>query len=374
MKQEPYNNFWQKIHKSARSKNFPLRVMFELTYRCNFFCRHCYVPFSYRKNTKKRELGTKGVFSILDQLRDAGCFYLGFTGGEPFTRGDFRDILWYAKKCGFEIIIYTNGSLIDKQMALELARLAPNKIDITIPAMSKEAFKRICGVSGYRDKVFKAVALLHKNGVNLGFKTCILKYNESEIDKIRDFADSLDAFHRLDGMLSRRLNGSKEPYKYRGGIIRKNLKDSNQKFKYSKMINRNLKDCNSEITDYHKSNGDLFKCGVGISQAAITPFGELKMCLMIDYPKYKILDTSLREAWPELRDLVSSIKPDNNYHCNSCGLRVYCEWCPAKAWLKDKNFTTCDSESKRWASLRALLKEGRHKNNINTYAKTYAAG
>jgi len=33
---------------------------------------------------------------------------------------------------------------------------------------------------------------------------------------------------------------------------------------------------------------------VGVGQAAITPFGELKMCVMIDYPKYKILDTQIR--------------------------------------------------------------------------------
>ena len=36
-----------------------------------------------------------------------------------------------------------------------------DKVDITIPAMSKDAFERISGVSGSRDKVFRAIDLLH---------------------------------------------------------------------------------------------------------------------------------------------------------------------------------------------------------------------
>ncbi len=317
IKTQSYNNFWQRIHKSAKDKNFPLRVMFELTYHCNFYCRHCYVPQDYRK--RKGELETKEVFSILDQLKDIGCFYLGFTGGEPFIREDIIDILWYAKRKGFEIIIYTNGSLIDEKIADKLATLRPNKADITIPAMSKTAFERISGVPGSRDKVFRGIELLYKNGVNLGFKTCALKENESEIEDIRKFAESLGALHRLDDMLSPRLDGSKEPYKYRGILLNVNRRKSNA----------NLRKCTThENIRVHlrliSENSHLFKCGVGQTQAAITPFGELKMCLMIDYPKYKILNTedrrqkaedrskkaNLKDAWERLKELVASIKPD----------------------------------------------------------------
>ena len=291
MKNQSYNTFWQGIHKSAKDKGFPLRVMFELTYRCNFFCRHCYVPLSYREKSERGELKTKDIFSILDQLKDIGCFYLGFTGGEPFIRQDIMDILGYAKRLGFEIIIYTNGSLIDKKIADELAYLAPNKVDITIPAMNENAFERISGVSGSRDKVFEAIDLLYKRGVKLGFKSCVLKENETQIRQIQDFADSLDALHRLDDMLSPRLDGSKEPYKYRG-----KLKDSSDvsDFRSKVTVRDNLEECdliNLNNTTNSTDTTDLFKCGVGRTQAAITPFGELKMCVMIDYPKYKILDT-----------------------------------------------------------------------------------
>ncbi|MFH1201781.1 MAG: radical SAM protein [Candidatus Omnitrophota bacterium] len=361
MKTQSYSNFWQEIHNSAKTEGFPLRVMFELTYKCNFSCKHCYVPENYRK---KRELKTREVFLILEQLKELGCFYLGFTGGEPFTRKDILEILLYAKRCGFQVIIYTNGSLLDKKIVDALARLRTNKVDITIPAMSKSAFERISGVANSRDKVFRAIDLLYKKGVNLGFKTCVLKENENEIKDIRDFTRSLGALHRLDTMLSRRLNGSSEPYKYRGRL-KENLDAGCQILDTSK-VNLKEHERESNIENRTSKIKDLFRCGVGVSQAAITPQGELKMCLMIDYPKYKILNShfvprlsslvhrkeGLKEAWEELKSLVSTIKPDKNYQCYKCELKAYCKWCPGRGWLHQRNFTACDPDYRTWAESR----------------------
>lgn len=350
MKTQSYNNFWQQIHASAKHRGIPLRVMFELTYRCNFKCRHCYVPESYKNHG---ELGTKEVFSVLEQLKEAGCFYLGFTGGEPFLRKDIFEILWHAKKCGFEIIIYTNGSLIDDNIAMELGRLRPNKVDITIPGMSKEAFEGVTGITGSRDKVFNAIDLLHKNRVELGFKTCLLKENENEIEEIEKFSASLGALHRLDNMLLPRLDGDRDPYLYRGRL---RLPEAAREYEDPVPQEEIYPEASK---GQPKGAEELFKCGVGRSQVAITPLGELKMCLMIDYPRYKILNSDegtvkaegrgLNSAWERLKDLVTSINPDENYKCNTCELRPYCKWCPAKSWLMNRTFTSCDLESRHRA-------------------------
>jgi len=327
--------FWQRIHKSAKINNLPLRVMFELTYKCNFKCKHCYVPYSYRKY---KDIKTKEAFSIIDQLADIGCFYLGFTGGEPFARKDLMDILWYARKKGFEVIIYTNGLLIDKSKAKELAKIRLNKIDITIPAMSERPFEKITGVKGSHKKVFNAIELLRKNNVPLGFKTCVLKENEKEIGDIQRFAQSLGALHRLDDTLSPRLDGSREPYEYVGNL--KNIC-------HSEPLRSKGEESKREILRFAQDDTStpLFKCGVGAAQAAITSQGELKPCLMIDEPRFKIHDNGLKDAWVKLKEFISSIGPDKNYKCDICNLQGYCKWCPAKSWLYNKTFTSCDPES-----------------------------
>jgi len=339
MKTQNYGLFWKKIHHAAKDKGFPVRVMFELTYRCNFNCPHCYVPHPYRKRS---ELKTKEIFLILDQLADIGCFYLGFTGGEPFMRRDIMQILKYAKKKGFEIIIYSNGSLINKKIAAELGKIGLNKIDITIPGMSRRVFESVTKLPGSRDKVFRAIGLLRQNNVPLGFKTCVLKGNSAEIKEIEGFARSLGALHRLDNMLSARLDGSKEPYKFRGilSVVRS-----------SELIVHSQDRKNDTLEDDCKvgQEGELFKCGVGKSQATVTPQGELKMCLMIDLPRYKIIGSSLEDAWRKLRRFVAGIKIDKNYLCDKCSLKAYCKWCPARGWLEAGSFTACDPQSRQWA-------------------------
>lgn len=360
MKSQSYDSFWQKIHQAAKDNGFPLRVMFELTYQCNFYCPHCYVPLSYRKYKEQK---TKEVFSILEQLVDMGCFYLGFTGGEPFMRKDILKILGYARKKGFEVIIYTNGSFINEKMADRLACLQLNKIDITIPGMNKNTFERISGVKGSRDKVFKAIELLHKKGVNLGFKSCVLKENESEIKEIQDFAASLGALHRLDDMLSCRLDGSDEPYKYRGSVWenRKQTTEDRERIDFAE-CKLEMESQEPTTNDHISVTGSLFKCGVGESQVAITPQGELKPCLMIDRPRFNILESSLKDAWQRLKDFIVSINPDENYQCPICTLKPYCKWCPAKGWLYNRCFTSCEPESRQRAGFVSKMVERENRN------------
>jgi len=344
---------------AARKKRFPLRVLFELTYRCNFKCGYCYVPESY-KRMYKDELTTREVFSILDQLAEIGCLYLGFTGGEPFLREDFFDILTYAKKKGFQIIIHTNGSCIDEEKADLLMRLALNKVDIALQAMSEISFERISGVPGSCERVFRAIELLGKRGINLSFKTCVLKENTGEIAAIRNFVRRLSAVHRLDDLLSPRLDGSRRPYQHRGMMrhqeIMRLLSDRYKRSACVQARRPGKQQGYPEEAAQLPSPRQLFRCGAGISQAVITPAGELKLCLMIDYPKYKILDSSLREAWDGCVKIIDSVVLDGTFACVRCSLRDYCKWCPGRGWLHARDFTACDPECrKRARSLRGFL-------------------
>ncbi len=328
----------------AKKRRFPLRVMFELTYRCNFKCRHCYIPEGYKKKVTG-ELKRSEIFSVLDQLSDIGCFYLGFTGGEPFIRKDILDILWYARKKGFQIIIYTNGSLINENIAQELKRINPNKIDITIPAWSQGVFETISGVSGSRKKVFQTIGLLQKNGVKIGLKTCVLKENAPEIKDISNFTHSVGVRYRLDDTLFPCLDGSLRPYEY-----------GNWLFNIENFSTCTLSFPKTESAIQYPIPDNIFKCGAGLRQAAITPSGELKACLMIDRPRFRILDRgvtksedSLTGAWQRLKRFFSGIKPDDHYQCYKCKLYDHCKWCPARSWLYNKSFTSCEPVSRQKA-------------------------
>src|SRR5512136_2462306 len=101
-------------------ENIPLSVQFELTYRCNLACSHCYVV-----NRGEKELSFNEITDVLDQLAEANCFFLTLTGGDVFMRDDTLNIVRYARSKGFVTKIFTNGNLITENVAHELGKLLP---------------------------------------------------------------------------------------------------------------------------------------------------------------------------------------------------------------------------------------------------------
>jgi len=71
---------FEQLREQAVQKQIPLVVHFDLTYRCNLHCVHCYLT----GGEKQSECTTEEVKNILKQLADAGALYLTFSGGEIF--------------------------------------------------------------------------------------------------------------------------------------------------------------------------------------------------------------------------------------------------------------------------------------------------
>ena len=100
--------------KSARLR-IPLSGTLDLTHRCNLRCVHCYVGDSHHVE-RSAEMDTGKIFSLLDEICEAGCLYLLITGGDPLLRGDFPAIYRYARSKGLLITVFTNGTLISDEV------------------------------------------------------------------------------------------------------------------------------------------------------------------------------------------------------------------------------------------------------------------
>ena len=68
----------------ALKLNIPLSVQLDLTYRCNERCIHCYLD-----HDDHGEMTTAEIKDLLDQMADAGVFYLTISGGEIMMRTRF---------------------------------------------------------------------------------------------------------------------------------------------------------------------------------------------------------------------------------------------------------------------------------------------
>lgn len=354
MKHLRYNDFSSKMHKLARKNRTPIRAMFELTYKCNHRCIHCYNTDEQKKAFKK-ELTTRQVFKILDELKKIGCFYLGLTGGEIFIRPDIMKIIRYARQLGFEVILLTNGSLINEKIADELATLGLNKVDITAHAMDQKIFDKITRVKGSGKKVFRAIEMLHQRNVPLGLKSCGMEFNKKEIIKVSNFARSLKTIYRFDGELVPRNDGAKTPLNY--SISFQDVHDLRRQC-YPEMFEKFDNKGRPRKTSKSRRNlKRIFNCGAGYTDLTINPYGEAKLCIEIDYLKCDILKHGLKKCWRKIKDAVDDLKPPKNWQCKKCEFVNYCSWCPAKGWLEDGNLTTCDQLTKEQAKFNKKIME-----------------
>ena len=85
-------------------------VQFDLTYRCNERCIHCYLD-----HDDHGELTTAEVKGMLDQLAAAGTLFLIFSGGELLLRKDFFELLAYARALAFDVKLKTNAILLGER-------------------------------------------------------------------------------------------------------------------------------------------------------------------------------------------------------------------------------------------------------------------
>src|SRR5580698_9638347 len=97
----------QEMSAKALELGIPLSVQLDLTYRCNEECIHCYLD-----HEDHGEMTTSEIKNLLDQLAEAGVFFLTLSGGEILLRKDFFEILEYARSLLFSVKLKTNAVLI----------------------------------------------------------------------------------------------------------------------------------------------------------------------------------------------------------------------------------------------------------------------
>ena len=100
------------IHAKGARLGLPIAGNFEITSRCNFNCKMCYI----HDNAAQGELSAAEWIEIGRQAAGAGMVFLLITGGEPLIRKDFPEIYLGLKKLGLLISINTNASLLTDEL------------------------------------------------------------------------------------------------------------------------------------------------------------------------------------------------------------------------------------------------------------------
>lgn len=88
----------------------PLLAHISITDKCNLNCPYCYAYDS----TKSKNMELEEFITIIDKLEQAKVMSLIITGGEPLTHLHINEILEYAIKKKFSVLLLTNLHLLSQ--------------------------------------------------------------------------------------------------------------------------------------------------------------------------------------------------------------------------------------------------------------------
>ena len=324
-----FGEFSRRLNEKMAGRRIPFSGSAELTFRCNLRCRHCYVAGGNHPRAARQELPADEWRSILDQIADEGCLWLLLTGGEPLTRPDFADLYLYAKRKGFLLTLFTNGTLLTPRTADLLAEWRPFAVEITLYGRTQATYERVTGVPGSHARCMRGVELLMERGVPLRLKTMLLTLNQHELWDIKAYAEGLGVQFRFDPMVNAGLDGARQPMDLRlppEDILKFDMADATRWADWRDFWQR--------LRDVRPDPRYLYTCGAGLRTFHVDPYGRLGACIMSRAQTYDLRQGTFRAGW---RDFLYGVRYQpaiKDHRCRQCNLHALCGHCPAWGCLE----------------------------------------
>ena len=173
----------------------PYVVSWNLTYRCNLACEHCYLdaggtPQVGTENFADRsELGTEECFRVIDEIAAFApeCVTI-LTGGEPLLRRDILEIVRRAAERELWVVVGTNGVRITENLAKRLAEAGARGLSLSLDALDPDRHDRFRKVRGAWQNTVEGAEILSRTGLPFIVQTTAGSHNLGELDAIADFA------------------------------------------------------------------------------------------------------------------------------------------------------------------------------------------
>jgi len=327
-----YGDFSSVLHERFQGRRVPVEVSIEVTHRCPLDCQHCYnnLPMS-DSNARKEELTFEEHVRLLDELVDLGCLWLLYTGGEILARKDFLDIYTEAKKRGFLITLFTNGTMITPQVADHLVKYRPFNIEITLYGATKETYEALTQVPGSFDRCMRGIALLLERNLPLKLKTVPTSLNVHEVYEMKRFAEQdLGVEFKFDPLVNPRTDCSQSPLAVRltpEQAVSLEFCDPARRGEYLRLVE-------TELAANLPVSSKRYTCGGGHNGCAIDPKGKMTICVLSHRDGYNIRSGSFQQGWEGRLKDIRATNTTRETICTNCRIRTLCSMCAANGELE----------------------------------------
>lgn len=335
---EPGVSAW--LHSKGRRLGKAVSGSFELTSRCNFNCKMCYIHSAAdNESCRRQELSAAQWLEIAKQAQKAGVLFILFTGGEPLLREDFPEIYTELKKMGFVISVNSNGSLIKGEIRELFRKSPPFRLNVTLYGAGEESYKELCSADAF-PQVLENLRALKEMNISTKINCCITKYNCHEAEKILALSRELGFFMKATSYMypqtrqkgfsagenPGRLSADKAA-QYR--VLWDRLYYGEAEFKKRALsLLSGLKTLDNECAV--PEVGGALRCRAGSSSFWINWQGFMSACGLIPDDSQNVLEKGFENCFQAIREKTAALRLPAV--CSVCSYRNFCNICAAVAY------------------------------------------
>lgn len=155
-------------------------VRIAVTDRCNLRCFYCMPEGGIKYLPKKELLSFEEIVRIVNLLASQGVSKVRFTGGEPFVRKDFMDLVKKVSAIpGITNIHLTTNGVLTAPYVKELKSAGVKSVNLSLDTINRERFKEITRRDEF-DKVMETFQLLLENDIRVKINAVVMDGKNTE--------------------------------------------------------------------------------------------------------------------------------------------------------------------------------------------------
>ncbi|MDP8265840.1 MAG: radical SAM protein [Candidatus Aceula meridiana] len=302
-----------------------------VTYRCNAKCNMCDV---WKHPTKPSEEIGLEVIEKLPQM-----FFTNVTGGEPFVRQDFPEIIKALRKKTRRIVISTNGFFTER--IVELCKRYPDLgIRISLEGL-QESNDLIRGIPDGYNRTQDTLKNLHEMGLkDIGFAMTVQDVNYQDLSTLYKMACDLDyEFATATVHNSHYFCKKDNKVKNKEAVIDEFRELILELLKSKKIKNWFRAYFNYGLINFIRGNSRLLPCEMGENGFFLDPWGDILACNGMDQkqPMGNLKEQAWDEIWnstraKEVRNMVKNCKK-NCWMIGSAAPAIYAHPLKPISWV-----------------------------------------
>jgi AdoMet-dependent heme synthase len=313
------------MNDKALNLGIPLSAHLDLTYRCNERCVHCYLD-----HDDHGEMTTEEIFGVLDQLAEAGVFFLSLSGGEVLLRRDFFPIVERARKLLFNVKVKSNATMIHEKEAARLRELGVEQVQISVYSHRAEVHDAITKLPGSLDRTIRAIRFLKSQGLKVSISNVLMAGNFADQQGVIDLAKEIGVAYTLDPTITPKMDGDTS-------ILALRIASSDlRQILHNKELVGDVAEFCAPPPPPGEDVMNGFPCSAGHTACYISPYGDVFPCVQFPLPSGNVRRQKFLEIWrhsPQLKE-VRSIRARDLPTCSTCSHVGTCTRCPGLAYME----------------------------------------